>query len=223
LKNFKLTGISGGFLFVVYLTDTPQVGVLDIKGEIEPAIRTEVLKAELILLKDVIAWAKNTKVLTIHRVKLKSEPMEDIPHIDQILFGGKGISFSHFDILAGFHDILKEKDFSLRYLMYYRFLEVVKRKKNLSSVDDLFRALELPVKFVSDTRNSKKEVSTITSMRNKIHATNLSYIFPKKELVQSHDEINAACRALIEKLAPDRSFHFPQRLRVRRKALAITS
>lgn len=83
-------------------------------------------------------------------------------------------------IFDAYRDMKDERNDTLRFLICYRFLEVLSKSNNKgvkSLIDELFPS----TLRVKNNRNNEK-INIISYMRGKIHATNNKYKFPYKSL-----------------------------------------
>ncbi|MFQ6049779.1 MAG: hypothetical protein ACE5J0_01940 [Candidatus Paceibacterales bacterium] len=132
----------------------------------------------------------------------------------KILFK-KPIDLKIIDILGAYNQIKNENNKALRFLMYYRLLECFARDEK-EKVDELIRKRKIKMSFIKERRNPKSARSLVTYIRNKIHATKLSYSFPYKALRQHSNRIEKVIRDIIFEIIKE------SEIKIRRSNLSIS-
>lgn len=165
----------------------------------------EVAFGEAEIIADMLSWRydiplRNKGIYSGNpkRIKTSSQKVLDARFSYKEIFSGK-VSEENLEILAGYRQIKNERSPALKYLMYYRLLEMLARAHK-ASIDKLLYRYKLRTKFIKDPRHPNRVKSLIRHIRDKVHATKISYKFPYRALTSHLGEIGRITRTVITEI-----------------------
>lgn len=152
------------------------------------------------LFADIISYEHNIYLRFLKLTRLRDKILEkdnrDCKEADlQLKYQSQSLSSinNQLDLLFALREIKNETSSSLRYLMYYRLLELLS-KHYKGNVDLFLKNNNVSTQFIKDKRNPKRVKSLITHYRNKIHATTDGFSFPTSLLDHYLPEIETVVR-----------------------------
>lgn len=101
-------------------------------------------------------------------------------------------------LLEAYSEITNEANRAFKFLMCYRLIEVLSAEFN-EKTDNLIKKIFPEIKLVEDKRNPKFKRTIITHIRNKIHATDNRYTFPRSDFNRIIETTKPVLRSLIQR------------------------
>ena len=194
---FRFKGPSGYFDYFLIGGNPLRIIVKATEVALKRNLKREVISAEIEAVLDFLSWFLDIPIRD-YKIKDKrtfSNKVFSIP--EEVLFGKK-VNGEKYALISAYREIQNEESLALRYLMYYRLLEVMSEKMGYGGhIDELITDHKIKVQQVKNKKNPKKLLSLIRHIRNKIHATKCSYKFPYEPLAGQEKHIKKITRIII--------------------------
>lgn len=198
INDFCYKGPSGCFDYFVL----PKKKIIIIKdNSLEKGrnLKKEIVTAEIEIILDTLSWILDIPIKNykLQHVKKDITTKNCNVYTADELFDNK-INEEKYELLSAWREIQNEENQSLKYLMYYRLLEIIAVKRGYrGEVDKLLKNQKFNVQFIRNRRNRKQMVSMPSHLRNKIHPTKNSYKFPYRSLRGGEKLIKKIVRKII--------------------------
>lgn len=192
LDTYHFIGLSECFEYFIVNDKIPLVTIHRLHPEVfSKATQKEVIKADLEVALDIISWVQKKpieKYKTSYNTTTipQTETLQSLPD----LFFERSLREKDYELLAAHRQILNQGDSTARYLMSYRLLEAIAAEKGFgNNVENLLLNYNIKLHSVKNRRNPKQKSIYITYVRDKIHPTKKSFMFPISDFRRNNKNI----------------------------------